>query len=247
MTMHLLRSGLFSLIALAMPLQLACAQDVAAPTAPPRTTRAARGETVKQITDRLTLSTGVRVIADSALSRQSVAAPEGAVTKETLDDYLTRLSRRLTPGTVLLKVYLPPATYGPRQTPDAIAKLARAQMDLMGRPAPNTVQIQGRTLTTAEAEPIVRTLGLEPVYVLTSRMAETGAAGLGALGPNSGTAMMDALMKQLGVGKVEDIPTGSYKVNLPGPDGNLREATVEVENSEGKRRISVRMGDTIDK
>lgn len=246
--MHLLRTGLFSLVALALPLQAVSAQEVPAPPSPPpaaaRTTRAVRDETVKQITDRLTLATGIRVVADTGMSRQLVAPPDGPVTKETLDDYLTRLARRLPPGTIAMKLYLPPAAGSPRSTPDTIAQLARAQMDLMGRPAPNTVQIQGKTLTAADAEPIVRTLGLEPVYVLTNRQAETVAGGLSALTGGNGNALMEALTKQLGVASVADIPTGTYKVSLPGANGSPQDATVEVENKDGTRRISVRMGGT---
>jgi hypothetical protein len=207
--------------------------------AAPASGRAARQETLKQITDRLSQSTGVRVMADTGLSRLMLSAPPEAVTAASLDDYLTRLTRRLPPGTVALKLYLPPSSETRRFTPDAVAQLARAQMELLGRPAPNTVQIQGKALTLAEAAPVIRTLGLEPVYVLTNRQAPAVPTGPGGLNT---TAIRETLAKQLGVANVNDIPTGTYKVTVPGPDGSPQEATVEVEKSEGKSRIMIRMG-----
>jgi hypothetical protein len=201
--------------------------------------RGARQETVRQIVDRISQSARFRIVADSALSRQQLTAPEDAVTRDTLEDYLTRLARRLPAGTSWMKVYLPPATENRRFSPDAIAQLARAQTELLGRPTPNTVQIQGKVLSQAEADPIIRTLGLEPVYVLTNRQASAFPGGLG--GGNS-NAMMDALTKQLGVASVTEIPSGTYNVTVPGANGSPMQATVEVENVDGKRRISVRMG-----
>ncbi|MES2459140.1 MAG: hypothetical protein V4671_01055 [Armatimonadota bacterium] len=239
----LAKSALFTGFVPALGL-LALANTARAQEAPPTgaaatPARAGRQETLRQITDRLTQTTGVRVLADSGLSSQMLSAPREAVTAQTLDDHLTRLTRRLPAGTVALKVYLPPAGAGRRFTPDSVALLARAQLELLGRPAPNTVQIQGKTLSATEAAPILRTLGLEPVYVLTNRQGP----GMPRFGAESSNAMMDALTKQLGVPSVADIPPGTYKVTVPGPDGTPREATVEVESSEGKRRIMVRMGD----
>jgi hypothetical protein len=231
------------LLALALPLTAAQAQEATVTTpAAPATNRAARGgrqETLKQIMDRLSQTTGLRVVADSALSRQQITAPEETVTKDTLDEYLTRLSRRLPGGAFAMKVYLPLSTESRRFTPDAMAQLARAQMDLLGRPAPNTVQIQGKVLSMTEADPIIRTLGLEPVYVLTTRQAMPFPAGASMINSSD---MMNSLTKQLGVNNVADIPAGTYKVNVPGPDGTPREATVEVDNSDGVRKIRVMMG-----
>jgi hypothetical protein len=216
------------------------AQDTVAQ--PPRPAgRTGRQETVKQIADRLSQTTRIRVVADSALGRQLLSAPEDAVTPATLEEYLTRLTRRLPPGTMWLKVYLPPTSDSRRFQPDAVAQLARAQMELLGRPAPNTVQIQGKVLSVTEAEPVIRTLGLEPVYVLTGRQAALNPGGLGG---GSSNAVMDALTKQLGVANVTDIPNGTYKVTIPGADGSPQQATVEVDSSDGRRRISVRVGNT---
>jgi hypothetical protein len=109
-------------------------------------------------------------------------------------------------------------------------------MDLLGRPAPNTVHIQGKVLSAAEAEPVIRQFGLEPVYVLTNRQMGAPAA------PASGSASVtDTLMKQLGVTDVRGIPDGTYTVSVPGPNGALQDATVEVDNFEGGRRVRVKM------
>jgi hypothetical protein len=228
--------ALLPLLAAATPEQAAWAQETKTQDTT-ATSRDGRQETVKQIAERLSQSTGVRVVADTALSRSLLTAPEDAVTTATLEAYLTRLNRRLPPGSVWMKVYLPPTTGSRRFAPDAVAHLARAQMDLLGRPAPNTVQIQGNVLTLAEAEPIIRTLRLEPVYVLARRQGPLFPAG--PEGEKS-TTVMEALTKQLGLGNVNDIPVGTYKVTFPGADGSPSWAIVEVENVAGGRRISVR-------
>jgi hypothetical protein len=204
-----------------------------------------RQQTLKAITERVSKETGLRVLADSNLGRQQVLMSETAATPETLEDYLTRLTRRLPNGSVWLKIYLPAST---ELRADAVAEMARAQVSLLGRPAPNTVQIQGKILTAAEADPIIKTLGLQPVYVLTSKtgapvlgsnvLAATGFAGGGTSSP-----VMEALMKQLGVSNVKDIPSGNYQVKLPGPDGTPMDATVNVENGDGTMKIGIRMGD----
>lgn len=236
-----------SVVALSFPFTVAYAQQT--PTAQestPGTTPTARArgqESLRQITTQLSQATGVRIVADTNLSRQQVTAPQGTVTKDELDDYLTRLARRVSPEVMLLKIYLPTSESG-HFTPDAIAQAARAQMELVGRAAPNTVQIQGKVLSSTDAEPLIRTLGLEPVYVLTTRQAPPsgsfvpGASGLAVTADN----IVEGLTKQLGVSKVSEVPSGTYKVNLPGPDGVLREATIEVENTAGSTKIHVMQG-----
>ena len=51
-------------------------------------------------------------------------------------------------------------------------------------------------------------------------------------------------MKQLGVTDLKNVPSGSYKVQLPGPDGNPVTADVRVNNDGGNTSISVRIGQT---
>ena len=201
-------------------------------------------ETLKHTADWLSATTGARVLTDSVLGPQLITPPDATgVTAETLEVYLTRLALRLPPGSAWFKIYLPAAeSRGYR--PDRIADMARAQADLFGRPTPGMIQIQGRSLSPTDAKPVLQTLGLEPVYILTSRLAPRPGT-MAALGGVDTSQMMDSLTKQLGVGSVADIPTGNYKVSLPGPDGVMRDATVEVENTEGKRRISVRVGDGV--
>lgn len=206
----------------------------------------ARQETVKLIVDRIRKEAGVAVMADSFLDRQVVTPPDTAVTRDTLEEYLTRLTRRLPAGTVWIKLYLPPATEGHRYIPDAVAQLASAQIGLLGRPAPDTVQIQGKTLSVAEAAPLIRALGLEPVYVLTSKQrmaASSASAGAGSFTADS-SAVMDALTKQLGVSRVNDIPSGTYKVTVPGANGEMVNATINVENNGGQMRVGVQMRDS---
>ncbi len=232
--------AILPLLVFTFPASSAQAQYTVAPS-PRSTARTGRQETVKQIVDRISQVSRVRVVTDNALARQQIAAPEDTVTPATLEDYLTRLTRRLPGGAMWMKLYLPPSGENRRFSPDAVAQLARAQMELLGRPAANTVHIQGKVLSQAAADPVIRTLGLEPVYVLTTRQASGLPGGLGAGNSN---AVMDAVTKQLGVANVADIPSGTYKVTVPGADGSPMQATVEVENVEGRRRISVRMGST---
>jgi len=224
-------------------------QDTPAPASAPTKTasgRATRPETLKQITMRVGETTGLRVLADSALAGQRLVAPEDeAVTPATVEDYLTRLTRRLPPGAAWYKVYLP-ASAGDRPfTADAVAQLAQAQRALLGRSAANMVEIQGKVLTVAEAAPLIQTLGLTPVYVLAGKPGTTAAnlAAAGGLWTGGDTsALMGALTKQLGVANIKAIPPGSYKISLPGPDGSPREATVEVSGTEESRRIAIKMG-----
>lgn len=207
------------------------------------TIRTPRQETLKHIADRLSVAAGAQVLTDSVLGPQSITPPDdtATVTAQTLEAYLNRLAFRLPPGSAWLKIYLP-AVESRGYRPDRVADIARAQIDLFGRPAPGMIQIQGHSLSPADAKPVLQTLGLEPVYILTSRLAPRPST-MAALGGVDTSQMMDSLTKQLGVASVADIPTGTYKVSLPGPDGVARNATVEVENSEGKRRVSVRIGD----
>jgi hypothetical protein len=246
-----------ALTAFALPMPLASAyQEPTAQGTAPSTTPAgsaqvarARSQELRQLTAKISEETGVRIVADSSLGRKQVTAPETTVAKDNIEDYLTRLARRVSNDVLVLKIYLPFGDKG-RFTPDAIAQVARAQMELLGRPAPNTVQIQGKTLSVAEAEPVIQTLGLEPVYVLTSRQPMQSnrfvSGGAGATGIGDPSNVVDSLVKQLGVANVSDIPSGTYKVNLPAPNGAAREATVIVENAGSSRsiRVMVREGST---
>ncbi len=247
------RSVTAPLLLLVLPMSPVRAQD--ATTAAPSqkapvataTARARRQETLKQIAARLSETTSLRILADSMAAPQPLVAPDGAVTADTIEDYLTRLTRRLPAGSAWYKVYLPASGDNKPFTADAVAQFAQAQRKLLGRSAPGTVEIQGKVMTVAEAASVIQTLGLKPVYVITGvRQAGMAALASGLLS-GSGTTefaaeLMSALTKQLGVANVENIPPGSYKVSLPGPDGSPQEANIEVSNTDGKRRIAIRMG-----
>jgi hypothetical protein len=212
----------------------------------------ARAQSVQQITETLRQKSGLTVLATSDLVRQSIVPHDSleGVTTDSLETYLDGLVRRV-PMASWAKVYLPsPAASGRRYTGDAVAQLVMAQAGVFGRPTkapPGTVDIMGKRMTTAEAEPYIKGLGLEPCYVLYSRQTLTGqrmgSPNMPASpGGSGGDQITNALLKQLGVSNMKDIPSGEYTVPFTGPDGATRNAHVSVTNADGRMRIAVSVG-----
>lgn len=206
------------------------------------TARAARTQSVVKVAERLTSEAGVKVLVASSLLQAQVVAPETVATVENLEGLLDSLVRRL-PEAAWTRVYLAPPPTGKRYSPDAVAQYAQAQQGLLGRPArlePGVIEIAGKRITPAEA----KTLGLEPYYVLTSRrpMGLFASGPAGPAGGINGSEIMGNLLKQLGVSDPKDIPSGTYDVTVPGPDGNPLKAQVTVQNGDGNTSIAVRIG-----
>lgn len=209
--------------------------------------RSARQQSVQRIADKLSQEAGVKILVVSALSQQLALAPESPANTENLEGLLDSLVRRVEEAT-WAKVYLPTPTSGRRYTADAVAQFAQAQTGLFGRQVkaePGTLELLGKRMTQAEAQPFIKGLGLEPYYVLISRRAMLGplAGGMAMpAGGANGNAVMDSLMKQLGVSNPKDIPTGDYEVTIPGPDGTPQKARISVKNGDGSMSIGVRIG-----
>lgn len=216
--------------------------------AAPATPRNQRQQSVQRVADKLSQESGAKILVSSALSQQLVVAPDTVATAESLEGILDTLVRRV-PESTWAKVYLPAPANGRRYTADAVAQFAQAQTGLFGRQVkaePGTIELLGKRMSSSEAQPYIKGLGLEPYYVLISRRPAIGqlAGGIPGFGTGAGNAnpVMDNLMKQLGVSNPKDIPTGDYEVTIPGPDGTPQKAHVSVKNGDGSMSIGVRIG-----
>lgn len=205
-------------------------------------------ETLRRIAD----SSGITVLAESSLAEKSVEPLAQKATKDNIEGVLNALVKQL-PKTVWAKVMLPKPEAGKRYNPDAVAQYVRAQASLFGKAGVSeagTVEIIGRRLPTADAEPVVQRLKLVPYYVLintdsvASRISSAleGVPQLQFGGGGKGGDMMGALLKQLGVSSPDQIPSGTYNVQIPGPDGNPTNAKVTVRNEGGSLSIGVAIG-----
>jgi len=204
-------------------------------------------ETLRRIAD----SSGITVLAESSLAEKSVEPLGQKASKANIEDLLNGLVKQL-PKTVWAKVMLPKPEAGKRYNPDAVAQYVRAQASLFGKAGVSeagTVEIIGRRLAAADAEPVVQRLKLVPYYVLintdsVSSRISSALEGVPQLqfGGGNGGDMMGALLKQLGVSSPDQIPSGTYNVQIPGPDGNPTNAQVTVRNEGGSLSIGVSIG-----
>jgi hypothetical protein len=207
--------------------------------------------TVSDTLRRIADSSGITVLAESSLSEKSVEPLAQKATKDNIESVLNGLVKQL-PRTVWAKVMLPKPEAGKRYNPDAVAQYVRAQASLFGKVGASeagTVEIIGRRLPAADAEPVVQRLKLVPYYVLinTDSVASRISSALEGVpqlqfGGGKGGDMMGALLKQLGVASPDQIPSGTYTVQIPGPDGNPTNAKVSVRNEGGSLSIGVAIG-----
>lgn len=199
------------------------------------------------VVQKLTEETGIAVLADSSVVGVAVPAPAGPTTAENLEDRLDALVKQMPRGSAWAKVWLPAPEKGRRYSPDAVSQYVRAQASLFGKAGVSQagmVEILGRKMAEPAAAPHVKGLGLVPYYVLTNANASANRlASLGGPGSAPGSnPVMDGLMKQLGVSSPREIPTGTYKVTIPGPDGNPVDARIHVENDGSTMKIGVEVG-----
>ncbi|MGC4047463.1 MAG: hypothetical protein QM758_27015 [Armatimonas sp.] len=217
---------------------------------PAASTRQSIGKPIKEVTTALGKAAGVEVLIDSGLMGERTTFKDTEVTPATLEAALDKLVKTLPQGTAWAKAYLPEPPPGKKYNGDALAQYVMAQAGLFGKAGtsePGKVELLGKQVPTEEAQPMVAGLKLRPYYVVSRgrrpMFASGGGPGGGALGALGGVNIMDMLMKQLNVTSPDQIQPGSYKVSLPGPDGNPRDAEVTVDNTDGGRRVMVRMGD----
>ncbi len=250
---HATHAVLAAAFALATP---TFAQDTpATPSQPARPVGqgvAKEGRPLADVLRKMSDTTGIPLLAEGFLGRMPVGAGDRRATKENVEDLLDALVAQL-PKAVWAKVMLPKPAEGKKYTGDAAARYVRAQAALFGKVGASEagmVEILGKRIATDRADVHVKGLGLVPYYVILSsnpegaRIADVLGAGLPQLG-SVGAAVPDImgpLLKQLGVSSPNEIPTGSYKVTVPGPDGNPVEAKIEVRNEGGGLSIGVSIG-----
>jgi hypothetical protein len=214
-------------------------------------TRTEREVAVSVIVRQLGEASGQNVLVDSSLAALKAPALAKATTKENLEEQLDALLRKLPDGAAWAKLYLPRPQEGKRYAADNLSRYALAQAGLfggkVGASKPGMVEVMGRLMTQAEATPFVQKLDLVPFYILSNPRKPAMAFGGpgGGAGPFGGANISDLLMKQLGVTDLKNVPSGSYKVQLPGPDGTPMTADVRVNNEGGNTSIAVRMGSSI--
>lgn len=236
-----------ALLGAALP---ALAQAPAAERRPAADQKSDRLQKLSVLTQKLTEETGVAVLADSSVTGIAVLPPDGPTTAQNLEDRLDAIVKQMPRGAAWAKVWLPAPEKGRRYSPDAVSQYVRAQASLFGKAGASEagmVEILGRKIAQRDADTHVKGLGLVPYYVLTNpnavgpRLAQGLGGGPGG-GPGGGNAVMDSLMKQLGVGSPREIPTGTYKVTIPGPDGTPMDAQIHVENNGNSISIGVQVG-----
>ena len=211
--------------------------------------RPEREVAVSVIVRQLGTDSGQNVLVDSSLAALKAPALTKATTKDNLEEQLDALVRKLPDGAAWAKLYLPKPQEGKRYAADNLSRYALAQASLfggkVGSSKPGMVEVMGRLMPQAEATPLVQKLDLQAFYILSNPrkpMMAFGGPGGGAGSPFGGANISDLLMKQLGVSDLKDVPSGSYKVQLPGPDGNPVTADVKVNNEGGNTSIAVRIG-----
>lgn len=211
--------------------------------------RPEREVAVSVLIRQLGTDSGQNVLVDSSLAALKAPALAKATTKDNLEEQLDALVRKLPDGAAWAKLYLPKPQEGKRYAADNLSRYALAQASLFGGKVgiskPGMVEVMGRLMTQAEANPLIEKLELAPYYIVSNprrSMTTAGGPGSGGGAPFGGANISDLLMKQLGVTDLKDVPSGSYKVQLPGPDGNPVTADVKVNNEGGNSSIAVRIG-----
>ena len=211
--------------------------------------RPEREVAVSVLVRQLGTDSGQNVLVDSSLAALKAPALAKATTKDNLEAQLDALVRKLPDGTAWAKLYLPKPQEGKRYAADNLSRYALAQASLfggkVGTSKPGMVEVMGRLMTQAEANPLIEKLELAPYYIVSNPrrpMMAVGGPSSGGGAPFGGANISDLLMKQLGVSDLKDVPSGSYKVQLPGPDGNPVTADVKVNNEGGNSSIAVRIG-----
>jgi hypothetical protein len=217
-----------------------------------------RQQRVDRLAQEITKDTGLTVLVDSSLGQKIIATPETTITRENLEEQLDLLVAKMPKGAIWTRLYLPaPPQPNRPYRGDALATYIRAQAGLSGRPLRSsvpkepTIELLGKKISLAEAQPTIKSLGLSPYYVISNPNAvgRVGAGGAGAdaadrISGATGNVMKD-LMKQLGVSNPKDIPSGNYRVPITKPDGSTGEAKVSVENDgNGQVKIGISVEDS---
>jgi len=125
-----------------------------------------------QVADHLSRVSGFAIYVDSRVARERVPmiATTPEITAEKLEEHIKELIKSLPRGGGWAKLYLPPAPKGKVWKADEVIELARAQARLYGTVGavdPETIEVFSVKLPPDKAKPVIDTLGLKPVYVIT--------------------------------------------------------------------------------
>lgn len=224
---------------------LALAQDAPKPAA-----KQPAAKPLSSVALTLGKTYGQTILLDTLLTMEKTTfVAKTDASEETLEETLTKLVKTLPAGAAWAKVYLPEPPPGKKYTGDAVARYVMAQATLFGKAGeskPGKIELLGKQVPDAEAEPMVAGLKLKPYYVLSSparRFAGAGAGPLGGMLKNGASDIMGPLLKQLGVSDPKDIPPGSYKISIPGPDGTMMDGNVNVmDDGNGNRAVAISIG-----
>ena len=148
------------------------------PLAVPEKAQGSGRKLVRFVVDFLTRQSGVLVVADSTVENENAAMPPDgtAITAQNMDDILAKMVEALPEGVHWAKLYLPPPPKGKKWTGEDVAAYALAQARLFGNvggdDTPGYVEILGQKVPTAQAQTVITTLNLRPVYLVTRRTGQ---------------------------------------------------------------------------
>jgi hypothetical protein len=154
------------------------AQQAPAPASPTGTRPA------DEVLAQLGRSADVVILADATVQGR-LPISEATATRESVEQQLAALVRRLPAGTTWIKLYAPAPANG-RWDVAVVEEYARAQSRLVGsssRPAPaGMVEVLGRQVPTEKASEAIATLNLKLVYLVTNPRSQSApnAAASGA-------------------------------------------------------------------
>lgn len=151
------------------------------PPAPPaNTARVAGQRTAADVAMRIGKAVSMAVLADSTVAESLVPLPTEATTTANFEAQIDALVKALPKGATWGKLYLPVPKNGRAYNADAVAAYAVAQAGLFGSvggdTAPGTLEILGQKVAVDRADPLVSTLNLKPVYLITNPSARAAGA-----------------------------------------------------------------------
>jgi hypothetical protein len=169
--------ALFAALAAGAAMARADGQAGATATAAPPARSATPGErrAVRDVAADLAASAGVTVVADSSIARVPVGAPATTVTAATLEGELDRIVREMPEGTRWVRVLLPESA-SRHLTGDAVAEYVADEARLYGAAPAGSVTILGQVVTKEQADAIIGTFALKPVYLIANDGLRAAAA-----------------------------------------------------------------------
>jgi len=150
-------------------------------------------ETVLQ---RMSKDLGASIMADTSLAKAQASLPSAPTSQENIEDQLDALVKELPKGTLWAKVMLP-APKGRSYRPDDVLDFLLSQSRLFGTVGVSKegmVEVLGQRLDVSNAEPLVSTLGLRPVYLVANPTARANRSGDSADGEGRTEGTVDQMV-----------------------------------------------------